>query len=119
MEIFIEKYKIKTLKDIIGHDEAIRELRNFINNFPNVKRKAVIMHGTIGVGKTSAVHVLANELDYEIKEVNASDFRDRESIEKIVGENSKQKSLFNKGKIILIDEEISLKKLAINADLKY
>jgi len=92
------------LKDIIGHDEAIRELRNFINNFPNVKRKAVIMHGTIGVGKTSAVHVLANELDYEIKEVNASDFRDRESIEKIVGENSKQKSLFNKGKIILIDE---------------
>ncbi|MEK6955779.1 MAG: replication factor C large subunit [Nanoarchaeota archaeon] len=104
MEIFIDKYKITKLDNLIGQDTAIKELRLFVNNFPNVKKRAVLVYGTIGTGKTTAVHALAKELDYEIIEVNASDFRDRESIEKIIGENSKQMSLFNRGKIILIDE---------------
>src|SRR3989344_4785190 len=44
------------------------------------------------------------ELNYDIIEVNASDYRDKESVERIIGESSQQYSLFKKGRIILVDE---------------
>jgi len=66
--------------------------------------KAILIHGPSGTGKTSAVYALAQEQNYEILEVNASDTRNKEQIEKIIGESSQQHSLFMKKKIILIDE---------------
>jgi replication factor C large subunit len=39
-----------------------------------------------------------------VVELNASDFRDRESIKNILGRSIKQKSLFDKNKLIIVDE---------------
>ena len=44
-------------------------------------RKALLVYGPSGVGKTSTIHALANELDLEIIEVNASDVRNTEGLE--------------------------------------
>jgi replication factor C large subunit len=43
-------------------------------------------------------------LDLEVFELNASDLRDKEKIEQILGPAVQQKSLFRQGKIILVDE---------------
>lgn len=99
---FLIKYKPEKLEDIKGNDKAILELKNFIENFK--KCKAGLLYGPTGTGKTSSVYVLAKELNYEVVETNASETRNAEQINSIVGESSQQSSLFKEGKIILVDD---------------
>lgn len=97
-----EKYRAKSFGDIRGQDLAIDKVKLFLKTFP--KKKAIVLHGPPGVGKTSLAYAVASETDSEVLELNASDFRNKEKISEIVGPASRQKSLFSKGKIILIDE---------------
>ena len=71
-------------------------------NFP--AKKGVILHGAPGTGKTSLAYAIAFELDAEILELNASDLRNKQKVAEIIGPASRQKSLFKKNKILLIDE---------------
>ncbi|MFH1209551.1 MAG: replication factor C large subunit [archaeon] len=97
--MLVHKYKPKKLEDIKGQDFALKRLRDSV-----LKKKHVLIYGDIGTGKTCSVYALARELDYEIFELNASDYRNKEQIESLIGSSSQQLSLFKKGKIILIDE---------------
>lgn len=100
-----EKYRPQKLKDIIGQDLALQDLLKWIKNFKKEKSRAVILHGPAGNGKTSLVIALANELDYELVQMNASDFRTENAIMEKIGHAVSQHSLIQKrGKIILIDE---------------
>lgn len=93
---FIEKYKPRSLEDIPQGTQMLLKLIKEKNN--------ILIHGQTGTCKTSTIYKIADMLNYELLELNASDFRNRENVEKIVGENSKQLSLFNREKIILVDE---------------
>ena len=104
MQPFTIKYKPKKTSEIIGQDTAVRKLKDFVVNFKRQKKNAVLVYGPSGVGKTVSVHALANELDLEILEVNASDVRNAEQINSMIGSAAGQMSLFSKGKIILVDE---------------
>ncbi|MCH8329160.1 MAG: AAA family ATPase, partial [Nanoarchaeota archaeon] len=104
MQPFTIKYQPKKTSEIIGQDTAIKNLKNFVVNFKRQKKNAALLYGPSGVGKTISVHALANELDLEILEVNASDVRNAEQINSLVGSAVGQMSLFSKGKIILVDE---------------
>ena len=104
MQPFIIKYQPKKTSEIIGQDEAIKKLNNFVVNFKKQKKNAALLYGPSGVGKTISVHALAKELDLEILEVNASDVRNASQINSLVGSAVGQMSLFSKGKIILVDE---------------
>ena len=93
-----------SLNEIVGQQEAIQELKNFISNFSFQNKKAILLHGPSGCGKTAACYALASSLDYEIVEMNASDLRSKIKINQIIEEAINQQSLFHKGKIILVDE---------------
>ena len=98
-----EKYRASCFADIRGQDSAIDSIKIFMKNFPY--KKALLLHGSAGTGKTSLAYILAQEHDFEILELNASDLRNREKLEAIIRPASQQHSLFGKkGKIILIDE---------------
>jgi replication factor C large subunit len=101
---FTKKYVPKSLKDIKGHDKSARELKEIITNFKKQKKKATWVYGPSGSGKTSIAYAMANEFNYEIIEVNASDSRNKDEINQKVGGAILQHSLFSKGKIILVDE---------------
>jgi len=98
----IEKYRAKCFGDIKGQDLAVQEIRTFFKMFP--RKKALILNGPVGTGKTSMVLALAEEHGLELFELNASDLRNRTSLEEVLKPSVEQKSLFNKGKIILMDE---------------
>ncbi len=93
-----------SLTEILGQKRAVEELRKFMFSFSKKKKKAAFIYGPTGSGKTSAIYALAKELNYEVMEVNASDIRNKEQLEKTVGMAMKTKSFFFKGKIILLDE---------------
>lgn len=97
-----EKYRAKKYADFVGQDTAIREVKDFLRNFP--KKKALVLYGPAGTGKTSLAITAANESNFEILELNASDLRNRKSLEERLAPATVQKSLFSQGKVILMDE---------------
>ncbi len=99
-----KKYEPKHLADIKGQDDAVNELNNFIVNFSKQKKKAVIVYGPAGCGKTATATILAGHHNLELVEVNASDFRNKAGVEAKIGNSIKQQSLFFRGKLIFIDE---------------
>ena len=104
MTPWTKKYQPKNASEIKGHDKALLELKNFILNFKNQKKKAALIYGSSGLGKTCSVYALANDLNYEVFELNASDFRNKNMIESRLGSAIMQRSLFSNNKIILVDE---------------
>jgi len=97
-----EKYRASCFADVKGQELAIDKVKIFLRNFP--AKKAIVLHGGPGTGKTSLAYAIASELDAEILELNASDLRNKKKVAEIVGPASRQKSLFKKNKILLIDE---------------
>ena len=95
MSIWIRKYSPKTLSEVQGQNLAIQKLKLYVDNY-KIGMKPLLIYGSQGVGKTSSVYALANEQDLEIIEVNASDVRNAESINSLLGSAINQKSLFGK-----------------------
>ncbi len=97
-----EKYRPRRYSDFVDSEKVIAEIESFLKHFP--KKRALILHGPSGTGKTSLVLAAARENTYEIKELNSSDLRNRSSLENVLKPATEQISLFSKGKIILMDE---------------
>ena len=97
-----EKYRPKKYSEIIGQEKAILEIKNFLAEFP--KKKALLLYGPAGTGKTTLATVSALENHHEIFELNSSDLRNRIKLEEVLKPAAKQTSLFKKGKILLVDE---------------
>jgi replication factor C subunit 1 len=78
-----DKYRPTTLSEVIGHKSEIQSLRNWLSAWSSeekgegrgVEKRAVLITGPPGIGKTTVVHLLAKEFGYAIKEYNASDTR--------------------------------------------
>ncbi|MEF8832506.1 MAG: replication factor C large subunit [Candidatus Thermoplasmatota archaeon] len=85
-----EKYRPQDLSDVVGNKKAIRELKSWASKWVSGKpsKKAVVLAGKPGIGKTSAALALANHMNWEALEMNASDQRNRESIQKFVGRSA-------------------------------
>src|SRR3989344_1033228 len=97
-----EKYRAKKYSEIIGQEKAVEDVRNFLKNFP--RKKALVLYGPAGTGKTSLAIAVAKENNLEVLELNSSDLRNRSQLEETLKPATEQKALFKKGKILLMDE---------------
>lgn len=104
MTLFTEKYAPKNSQQIFGQQKAVEELRLFITTYKQQKKKAALCSGPIGCGKTATVYALANELGFEVLEINSSDLRNKDNISTFLSAALGQQSLFFTPKLILIDE---------------
>ncbi len=107
-----EKYRAKTFDEVKGQSQAIDKIKTFLKKFP--AKKAIILHGPPGTGKTTLAHIIASENAAELFEINASDLRNRKSLQERLRPAVEQQSLLQqnkkdskskfKSKIILVDE---------------
>ncbi|MBI5803913.1 replication factor C large subunit [Candidatus Pacearchaeota archaeon] len=97
-----EKYRAIKFSDIVGQNKAVEEVKSFLKNFP--KKKALVLYGPAGTGKTSLALAAAKENNLEVLELNSSDLRNRAKLEETLKPATQQSPLFKKGKIILMDE---------------
>jgi replication factor C large subunit len=106
VEPWTVKHRPRTSKDVAGNKTAVEKLREWIDSWsegpPN--KRAVLLYGPAGVGKTSVSEALALERGWDLVEINASDKRSGEILSKIAGLASTQSTLFSKGRFILLDE---------------
>jgi len=99
----VEKYRPRTLSEVRGNHKALEELRKWALNWPSDK-SAALLYGRPGTGKTSAAVALANDMGWQLLELNASDKRTQGMITETAGEASKNASLLHAKKLILLDE---------------
>lgn len=82
-----EKYRPKTLGDVVGNSKALGELKSWADSWdsgrPN-RYPAVILAGDPGTGKTSAALALGKDKKWTVIELNASDARNYTNISKVV-----------------------------------
>lgn len=102
-----EKYKPKVPNDIIGNQSLVKQLhdwltnwdKNFLNNSTKAKgkkptdsgaKKAILLSGTPGIGKTTSAKLVSQMLGFQTIEVNASDSRGKadSKIEKGIGSST-------------------------------
>jgi len=76
-----EKYRPRSLKEIVGNPTAVKELRTWADSWEHrPAKKAVVLSGDAGVGKTSAALALARDMGWIPVEMNASDARTAERL---------------------------------------
>jgi replication factor C large subunit len=107
-----EKYTPYSLNGIAGNSEAVAKLMQFAIDVQKGKySKPLLLYGPPGTGKTTAAHALAYSNGLELIELNASDYRDKAKLEKVLLPASTSTGLFKTKFLILLDEidELSTK----------
>jgi len=106
VEPWTVKYRPGTSRDVAGNKTAIEKLREWIDSWSEGRptKRAALLYGPAGVGKTTVSEALAQERGWDLVEINASDKRSGEILSKIAGLASTQSTLFSKGRLILLDE---------------
>ena len=101
-----EKHRPSSIDQIVGNSEQIRMIKSWILSWKSSlpDKRAVLLIGPPGTGKTASIGALAKDLDMEIVEFNSSDKRNKGSIETLVWRAATQQTLDGRLRIILLDE---------------
>lgn len=106
--LWVEKYRPKKIAEVLGNEEAKSAFLDWLKNKRRTK-KAVLLYGPPGVGKTAVVNAASNEFGFRIIEMNASDTRTEKAINKVAGPATSfvaldKFSTESKGNLLFLDE---------------
>ncbi len=110
VSFFKEKEKINEInRQIRAHNWTHEEKEHQDEKKLPLDKAAVLLEGPPGIGKTTIAFALANDLNMEVIETNASDTRTKGALESKLRETTKSRGIMDfivqsKKKLILIDE---------------
>ena len=102
--MWLTKYAPEKLSDFAGNSSTIAEITNWVKTWKSQPKKALILEGPSGVGKSTALNLIAKELGLNVILTSASETRTAKAIATTFGVALSQQSLFFKGKLVIFDE---------------
>ncbi|GFR43759.1 hypothetical protein Agub_g4871 [Astrephomene gubernaculifera] len=98
-QLWVDRYKPRSSAELVGNNTLVANLKQWLASWEQVhlrggaapaakgggskpkdlSKKAALMSGPPGIGKTSSAHIIARETGYEVVEMNASDTRNKSS----------------------------------------
>ncbi len=101
MKDFFNKHTPKTLEEVVSNKRAVLEMKAWARNYKN---NPLFISGPPGVGKTLCANLLAKEMGWETVDTDATDVRNKDSIQNIMAVASTTNNLFGKTRLLLMDE---------------
>ncbi|UCG89672.1 MAG: AAA family ATPase [Candidatus Heimdallarchaeota archaeon] len=126
---WVQKHAPRRRSEVVGNKDSVNSIIAYLNRFRNPKlrsklaKKAILLYGPPGIGKTSSVLAIAKGLNFDVVTVNASDNRNKNSLQSVRNASvfsSLKENLDSKvvGQILLIDEVDGLSGTADRGGLK-
>ncbi|CAJ0901821.1 480_t:CDS:10 [Entrophospora sp. SA101] len=115
---WVEKYRPKTLDELISHKNIITTIESYINKdqLPHL-----LFYGPPGTGKTSTIFAIANKIYGDkwksmVMELNASDDRGIDVVREQIKNFASTRNIFSSDvKLIILDEADAMTQTAQNA----
>lgn len=109
-----EKYRPTKLEELIISDELYASIYPWFERWTigEQSKRALILHGEPGTGKTTTAICMARNFGFQVIEMNASSQRNREKMQEVAGNASRSRDIFadfsadrrTVDKLILVDE---------------
>ena len=107
-----ERYRPKSEQHLEGNEVQRRKIRTWLDDWKagTPKKKALLLVGPPGVGKTTVARAIAEDMGWNVIELNASDARNAAAIRKAATNGATHRSLFHdptappSRTLILLDE---------------
>lgn len=105
-ELWVDKFAPKRAHDIIGNDAGCKEIFDWLKRWssgPPKGKRAILISGPPGIGKTTSAHLLVKHLKYEVIEMNASCVRNASSVRETFSE-AMQSRCVGSPRVLIMDE---------------
>jgi replication factor C large subunit len=104
-ELWTDQFFPNDVSEFIGNQDIVESLRSWGEKWEAGKpQKPLLLFGATGTGKTCLAILMAQYFGWQLFELNASDTRTKDVIEKVAGAASQGSSFSGKKRLILLDE---------------
>ena len=101
--MWAEKYRPNNPSRIIGNEDERTKFVNWIKNWDQ-KKKPILLIGPSGIGKTTLVHSTASFYGFKVIEINASNIRTYEKLNRILSPLTYTRTLVQEKILVFLDE---------------